>query len=74
MADLHETSDLKYAAQIDGVGWMFVAFVVVIHGHRSDGPIMVTTVNGLRVPYRPEGTTRTEDLQWASFAKQSHIT
>ena len=30
MADLHETSDLKYAAQIDGVGWMFVAFVVVI--------------------------------------------
>ena len=30
MTDLHETSDLKYAAQIDGVGWMFVAFVVVI--------------------------------------------
>ena len=30
MADLHETSDLKYAAQIDGVGWVFLAFVVVL--------------------------------------------
>jgi hypothetical protein len=24
MADLHETRDLKYAAQIDGVGWVFI--------------------------------------------------
>ncbi|MFY9840983.1 MAG: hypothetical protein WAK55_31835 [Xanthobacteraceae bacterium] len=30
MADLHETSDLNYAAQIDGVGFIFAAFVVVI--------------------------------------------
>jgi hypothetical protein len=30
MTDLHETSDPKYAAQIDVVGWIFVAFVVVI--------------------------------------------
>jgi hypothetical protein len=30
MADLHETSDLNYAAQIDGIGLIFAAFVVVI--------------------------------------------
>ena len=30
MTDLHETSDPKYTAQIDTVGWIFVAFVVAI--------------------------------------------
>ncbi|MGB8631504.1 MAG: hypothetical protein WCD69_19335 [Xanthobacteraceae bacterium] len=30
MAELHEMSGPKYAAEIDDVGWIFVAFVVVI--------------------------------------------
>jgi hypothetical protein len=30
MTDLHETDDPKYTAQIDTVGWMFVAFAVAI--------------------------------------------
>jgi hypothetical protein len=30
MTDLHESSDPKYTAQIDTVGWIFVAFAVVI--------------------------------------------
>jgi hypothetical protein len=30
MTDLHETSDLKYTAQIDTVGWIFVAFAVAV--------------------------------------------
>ena len=30
MTDLHETTDPKYAAQIDTIGWIFVAFAVVI--------------------------------------------
>jgi hypothetical protein len=30
MTDLHETSDPKYPAQIDTVGWIFVAFAVAI--------------------------------------------
>jgi hypothetical protein len=30
MTDLHKTSDPKYAAQIDTVGWIFVAFAVAI--------------------------------------------
>ena len=30
MTDLYETSDPKYAAQIDTVGWIFVAFAVAI--------------------------------------------
>jgi hypothetical protein len=30
MTDLHESSDTKYAAQIDTVGWIFVAFAVAI--------------------------------------------
>jgi hypothetical protein len=30
MTDLHETSDPKYTAQIDAVGWIFVGFAVVI--------------------------------------------
>ena len=30
MTDLHETSDPKSTAQIDSVGWIFVAFVVVV--------------------------------------------
>jgi hypothetical protein len=30
MTDLHETGDPKYTAQIDAVGWIFVAFVVVV--------------------------------------------
>jgi hypothetical protein len=29
-SDLHETSDPKYTAQIDTVGWIFVAFALVI--------------------------------------------
>jgi hypothetical protein len=28
MTDLHETNDLKYTAQIDTVGWIFVAFAM----------------------------------------------
>jgi hypothetical protein len=30
MTDLHKTSDPKYTAQIDTVGWIFVAFAVAI--------------------------------------------
>jgi hypothetical protein len=30
MTELHETSDPMYAAQIDSVGWIFAAFVIVI--------------------------------------------
>ena len=30
MTDLHESSDPKYSAQIDTVGWIFVAFAVAI--------------------------------------------
>jgi hypothetical protein len=30
MTDLHETTDPKYTAQIDTIGWIFVAFAVVI--------------------------------------------
>jgi hypothetical protein len=30
MTDLHETSDPRYTAQIDTVGWIFVAFAVAI--------------------------------------------
>jgi len=30
MTDLHETGDPRYTAQIDSVGWIFVAFAVAI--------------------------------------------
>ena len=30
MTDLHETGDPKYMAQIDTVGWIFVAFAIAI--------------------------------------------
>ena len=30
MKDLHETSDPKYTAEIDTLGWIFVAFTVVV--------------------------------------------
>jgi hypothetical protein len=30
MTDLHETNDPKYTAQIDTIGWIFVAFAVGI--------------------------------------------
>ena len=30
MTGLHESSDPKYTAQIDTVGWLFVVFVVAI--------------------------------------------
>ena len=30
MTDLHETSDPKYTASIDTLGWIFVAFTVVV--------------------------------------------
>jgi len=30
MSDLHESDDPKYTAQIDSVGWIFVAFAVAI--------------------------------------------
>ena len=30
MTDLHETTDPKHTAQIDTIGWIFVAFAVVI--------------------------------------------
>ena len=45
MTDLHETSDPKYAAQIDTVGWIFVAFAVAI------------TVIAAVVAYHGSGTT-----------------
>jgi hypothetical protein len=32
MVDLYETSDPKHVVQIDGVGWIFVAFSVVVAG------------------------------------------
>jgi hypothetical protein len=30
MTDLHETTDPKYTAQIDTIGWIFIALAVVI--------------------------------------------
>ena len=30
MTDLHETSDPKYTVSIDTLGWIFVAFTVVV--------------------------------------------
>jgi hypothetical protein len=30
MTELHETSDPKYTAQIDTVGWIFVAFAIAV--------------------------------------------
>ena len=30
MTDLHETNDPQYTAQIDTVGWIFVAFAIAI--------------------------------------------
>ena len=30
MTDLHEAGDPKYMAQIDTIGWIFVAFAVAI--------------------------------------------
>ena len=30
MTDLHETTDPKYTAQIDTIGWIFVAVAIVI--------------------------------------------
>ena len=30
MTDLHESNNPKYTAQIDTVGWIFIAFAVVI--------------------------------------------
>jgi hypothetical protein len=30
MTDLHKASDPKYVAQIDTIGWIFVAFAVAI--------------------------------------------
>ena len=30
MTDLHETGDPKYTAQSDTVGWIFVAFAIVV--------------------------------------------
>ena len=30
MTDLHETDDPQYTAQIDTVGWIFVAFAIAI--------------------------------------------
>jgi len=44
MTDLHESSDPKYRAQIDTVGWIFVAFVVAI------------TVIAVVVAYQGSGT------------------
>jgi hypothetical protein len=45
MTDLHETNDPKYTAQIDTVGWIFVAFAVAI------------TVIAAVVTYYGSGTT-----------------
>ena len=44
MTDLHETNDPKYTAQIDTVGWIFVAFAIA-----------VTVIAGL-VTYHGSGT------------------
>jgi len=30
MTDLHESNDPKYTAQIDAVGWIFIAFAVAV--------------------------------------------
>jgi hypothetical protein len=37
MTDLHESSDPKYTAQIDTVGWIFVVFCCRYYGHRRGG-------------------------------------
>jgi hypothetical protein len=44
MADFHETSAPKYTAQIDTVGWLFVAFVIAV------------TAIAAAVAYRGNGT------------------
>jgi hypothetical protein len=44
MTDLHKASDPKYTAQIDTVGWIFVAFALVI------------TVAAVVVAYHGSGT------------------
>jgi hypothetical protein len=49
MTDLHEASDPKYTAQIDTVGWIFVAFVVLIVAiaavvaYRGNGTMIANT-------------------------------
>jgi hypothetical protein len=34
MTDLHESGDPKYTAQIDTVGWIFIAFAVAVTSHK----------------------------------------
>ena len=52
MTDLHETSDPKYTAQIDTVGWIFVAVAVaitviaaVVAYHGNGANVVNTTVS-----------------------------
>ena len=37
MVDLHETNNPGYNGQIDAIGWLFVAFVVVAAGIAATG-------------------------------------
>ena len=49
MTDLHEQSDPKYAAQIDTVGWIFIAFAVAVTviaavvAYHGSGPMIANT-------------------------------
>jgi hypothetical protein len=52
MTDLHESSDPKYTAEIDTVGWIFIAFAIavtviaaVLAYHGSDTMIANTPVS-----------------------------
>jgi hypothetical protein len=47
MTDLHDAGDARHGAQIDGVGWVFAAVVVIITAiagimaYHSSGGVMV---------------------------------
>ena len=58
MADFHETSSPKPTAQIDTVGWLFVAFVVGITAvaamvayNGSDTMVAKTTISQIAGPH-----------------------
>jgi hypothetical protein len=59
MADVHETSAPKRTAQIDTVGWLFVAFVVGITAiaaaifayNGSDTMVAKTTISQVAGPH-----------------------
>ena len=49
MTDLHESNNPKYTAQIDTVGWIFIAFAVAITviaavvAYHGSGPVIANT-------------------------------